>query len=136
MPAFVTKNGDYFPCKTIDIAPDSARIDAVDLALPEQFVLLLTLSRNIRRRSRLMWRSFLTKDRRWRVLGGRFIRRALHVLVAFGADFHRLHAGLGFLAGLIGRATDDSGGGYGRLLVDDRAPLCGRVAHHIKLLSE
>jgi hypothetical protein len=55
--AFVEhKSGEYFACKTIDIAPNSARIEAKDLALPDQFILLLKLSKHVRRRCRVVWR--------------------------------------------------------------------------------
>jgi hypothetical protein len=57
VPAFVEhKNGDYFPCTTIDIAPNSARIEAKDVALPDRFILLLELSQNVRRHCRVVWR--------------------------------------------------------------------------------
>jgi hypothetical protein len=50
VPAFIAhRPGDYFVCQVIDLAPNSARIDAKDLALPDRFVLLLQLGANARR---------------------------------------------------------------------------------------
>ena len=49
----------------------------------------------------------------------------------FRTDLHCLHASLGFGPGLEDAVIDYCSGGRGRLLVDNRAFLGGRVPHHI-----
>src|SRR6267154_2569092 len=54
--AFIAhRPGEYFPCQVIDLAPNSARIEARDLALPDRFVLSLKLSPTLRRDCRVVW---------------------------------------------------------------------------------
>jgi hypothetical protein len=49
--------GDHLSCGIVDIAPNSARVDANDIALPNMFVLVLKLDRTIRRHCRVVWRN-------------------------------------------------------------------------------
>jgi hypothetical protein len=57
VPAFIEHGrGDYFRCHLIDIAPNSARIEAKDLVLPDRFVLLLKLGCSVRHDCRVVWR--------------------------------------------------------------------------------
>lgn len=53
--------GHHLPCGVVDIAPNSARIRADDIALPNKFVLILKLDRTVRRHCRVVWwNSFVT----------------------------------------------------------------------------
>lgn len=49
--------GDHLPCGVVDIAPNSARVEATDIALPNKFILMLKLDRTIRRHCRVVWRN-------------------------------------------------------------------------------
>jgi hypothetical protein len=55
VPAFIEDHhGESFPCRVIDLAPNSARIEATGLALPD--TLILKLSWNVQRHCRVVWR--------------------------------------------------------------------------------
>jgi hypothetical protein len=57
VPAFIEiRPSEYFPCQLVDLGPNSARIEAKALALPERFVLLLKFGCKIRRDCRVVWR--------------------------------------------------------------------------------
>jgi hypothetical protein len=57
VPAFIEhRPGVYFSCRVIDLAPNSARIEAEGVALPDRFVLVLKFSPNVRRDCRVVWR--------------------------------------------------------------------------------
>jgi hypothetical protein len=49
-------DGDYFVCQVIDLGPNSARIEAKNLVLPDRFVLSFKLGCNVRRDCRVVWR--------------------------------------------------------------------------------
>ena len=48
-------SGDHLPCHVIDLAPNSARIEANEIALPNNFVLMLKLDRTVRRYCKIVW---------------------------------------------------------------------------------
>jgi hypothetical protein len=50
-------HGDYFACQVIDLGPNSARIEAKNLVLPDRIVLLLKSGCNMRRDCRVVWRN-------------------------------------------------------------------------------
>ena len=55
MPAFIEdRHGEFLPCRVIDLAPNSARIEAIGLALPD--MLFLKLSPHVQRHCRVVWR--------------------------------------------------------------------------------
>jgi hypothetical protein len=57
LPAFIEHgDGDYFRCQVLDLGPNSARIEAKNLVLPDRFVLVLKLGCNMRRDCRVVWR--------------------------------------------------------------------------------
>jgi PilZ domain len=57
VPAFIVhRPGVYFACRVIDLGPNSARIEAEGVELPDRFVLLLKFSPNVQRDCRVVWR--------------------------------------------------------------------------------
>jgi putative hemolysin len=49
--------GEPLPCLVVDLAPNSARIDAAGISLPDTFVILMKLSTNVRRCCKVIWRA-------------------------------------------------------------------------------
>ena len=51
---------DAMPCDVLDVCQDGARVQAVDLALPNKFTLIMSANGDITRLCRVIWRQGFT----------------------------------------------------------------------------